>query len=787
MDRLYKYQVFDPKKKMSDLREKQHSLLAEMRRRRVFRTVIAYSIFSWIVVQVADVLLPAFGGPNWGVRAITTALVVGFPMVLILSWLFDLGDDGISRVETDGNSVQLRATHWFRLLVVVPTLLATAAAVWYLWTTDYIVKEDTSWASATKENPVIAVVPVRNLTGDSKLDWLGEGFSNLLRNHLAGSKHTIMVSDSGLEHILRGNEDQAAVNQAAAAANIDYLITGEIIRSPNGLILTERVTDLEADVDIVAQSFQELTPETIIGSVNQVARIVMQGLKLPYVQQQQSLAADFAVENIAAYEAFNAGLVYFNEFEYEDAVRSLQTALALAPDFHIARYRLAHILLSMGQEAQAIEMIESIPQDATLSRREELYIDAARAMIPRDMDTAIERYQKLLSEFPYEIDAREFLSEAYYHSYKDAEAIKQLQLIVAQEPENAHAWSALGYYQLQLGDLESARRAIDRYAELNSEHPHPWILKADLAQQEKDFATAIKHYDKALSMDDSSTLAALGAARARVALNDRAAAQEILWRIIRDEKAIHADRTDAALDLAFILRAELKYAESIVPLRELREVFQAEQILESKALATEALSLHELGQVEAAATRIDEAIERAPGQPVRYLFAKGVLELRVGKVERAQNTAKEILGYALPEEDGNQRAEKAADYLNGLVLLLAGEAGQAVELLRRAVEAPGFDYAVYELGLAQAYQQLGFIDEALAVLDDASALQFEGNAIRIEFERERRLAQRLRVEILAANGRADEADGWRDRYVTNWGAVGPGISRDGLPEFSSAK
>ena len=756
---------------MSNSPEENRSLLSEMKRRRVFRTIVAYVVAGWVLVQVADVLLPAFGGPSWGVRAITTAFVVGFPMVLILSWLFDVGGHGIVRTADAAGSRQLRASRWFRLVVVVPTVLVTIAAVWYLWTADYIVEEGVKWASEPKTNPVMAVLPAKNLTGDPGLDWLGEGFANLLRNQLASSKHTIMVSDSGLEPILRGVDETIEIVRAAGAANIDYLVTGEIIRSPTGLILTQRVTDLDANIDLVAQSFPDLTPETLIGSADRLMRIIMQGLKLPYVQQQESLAADFAVDNIAAYEAFNAGLIFFNEFEYEDAVQSLETALELAPDFYIARYRLAHILMTMGQEKRAREMIASIPEDAKLGRREELYIDAARAFIPRDLDAAIERYQTLLSEFPYETDARAFLSEAYYNSYKDAEAVEQLQLIVAQEPENEHAWSALGYYQLQLGDLESARAAIDRYAELNSDKAHPWILKGSLSTRERDFDAAIAHYDKALSVEPSASLAALGSARARIAAGDRDGAKALLWQVVRDDEAIAADRTDAALDLAFVLQSEFRFEGSIIPLRELRDLFRAEQILESKALTTEALSLLELGEIESAAAIIEEAIEKAPGQPIRYLFAKGILQLRAGQVERVAGTANEILQYALPEEDGNQRAEKAADYLNGLVLLAAGEAERAAQLMRRAVEAPGFEYAVYELGLARAYQQTGLVDQALELVDKASELRFEGNAVRTEFERERRLAQALRVEILAANGRTVEADVLRGEYVNAWGGA----------------
>ena len=53
----------------------------------------------------------------------------------------------------------------------------------------------------------------------------------------------------------------------------------------------------------------------------------------------------------------------------------------------------------------------------------------------------------------------------------------------------------------------------------------------------------------------------------------------------------------------------------------------------------------------------------------------------------------------------------------------------------------------------------------------ATELRFEGNAVRTEFELERRLAQELRIEILAASGRGDEADKRRIEYENTWGGA----------------
>ena len=44
------------------------SLFAELRRRNVFRVGVAYAVVAWLLMQVADLLFPVFGAPDWALR-----------------------------------------------------------------------------------------------------------------------------------------------------------------------------------------------------------------------------------------------------------------------------------------------------------------------------------------------------------------------------------------------------------------------------------------------------------------------------------------------------------------------------------------------------------------------------------------------------------------------------------------------------------------------------------------------------------------------------------------------
>ena len=73
------------------------SLLDELKRRNVFRVGIPYVIVSWLLIQLAGTLEPALLLPDWVDRVVTVFLLIGFPIVLIFAWAFELTPEGLKR------------------------------------------------------------------------------------------------------------------------------------------------------------------------------------------------------------------------------------------------------------------------------------------------------------------------------------------------------------------------------------------------------------------------------------------------------------------------------------------------------------------------------------------------------------------------------------------------------------------------------------------------------------------------------------------------------------------
>ena len=75
------------------------SFFAELKRRNVYKVAVAYTVVGWLLIQVATQVFPFFEIPNWAVRLIVLAIVLGFPIALVMAWAFELTPEGVVRTE----------------------------------------------------------------------------------------------------------------------------------------------------------------------------------------------------------------------------------------------------------------------------------------------------------------------------------------------------------------------------------------------------------------------------------------------------------------------------------------------------------------------------------------------------------------------------------------------------------------------------------------------------------------------------------------------------------------
>ena len=104
--------------------------LAEMRRRHVVRFALGYAATAFVILQLAEIVFPAFGIGEGGLRVLVIITTLGFPPALVLAWVYDLTRDGIHRTDDRIGGPLFHRLALGTLLVI--TVVSTGVLGWYL-------------------------------------------------------------------------------------------------------------------------------------------------------------------------------------------------------------------------------------------------------------------------------------------------------------------------------------------------------------------------------------------------------------------------------------------------------------------------------------------------------------------------------------------------------------------------------------------------------------------------------------------------------------------------------
>ncbi|PYK79027.1 MAG: hypothetical protein DME37_09275 [Verrucomicrobia bacterium] len=105
---------------------------AELRWRNVHKVALAYAVIAWLLIQVA--LIPVVEAPSWTIKALVVLLLVGFAVVVFISWAFEATPEGMKRT-SDLSPNEVLPT-WsrkkFATFIITTALLAAALLVFDL-------------------------------------------------------------------------------------------------------------------------------------------------------------------------------------------------------------------------------------------------------------------------------------------------------------------------------------------------------------------------------------------------------------------------------------------------------------------------------------------------------------------------------------------------------------------------------------------------------------------------------------------------------------------------------
>ncbi|MEJ2273227.1 MAG: hypothetical protein P8Y01_01420 [Woeseiaceae bacterium] len=172
-------------------------LIEELRRRNVFRVAIAYLVASWLVIQLADILVPMLTLPEWVSRFIFLLLVVLFIPTLVAAWALELTPDGIRLEKNVDRSQSVAPQTGQKLNHMIIGVLALAVIVLLVDKVWLSGGEDGVTSTGEVIEKSVAVLPFSDLSQNQDQEWFADGLAEEILNALARTPDLLISGGLG--------------------------------------------------------------------------------------------------------------------------------------------------------------------------------------------------------------------------------------------------------------------------------------------------------------------------------------------------------------------------------------------------------------------------------------------------------------------------------------------------------------------------------------------------------------------------------------------------------------
>jgi len=341
------------------------AIFAELKRRRVGKVAITYGAIAWAVTEASSVVLPALRLPDWTVTFVVVFLMVGFPVAMVLAWIFDVGPQGIERTEPLAG--EPRSTHRRLRLAYGAVVLVLMAALGYL-----LYERGFDRAHASQAHSSIAVLPFTNLSGDPARDYFSDGMSEELLNLLARVPGLQVASRTSSFAYKGRNLD---IREVGRELGVETVLEGSVRQSGDQVRITAQLIDAETGFHLWSETYDRRLAD-IFQVQDEIAAAIVDKLRIELAPQEQRLAVrDKApTQNVQAYEFYLQGRDVWKrrgEDNLRKAIDLYQRAIGLDPGFARAHAALASAYVVLpgytkeeGDEAQLIPMAEAAARQA---------------------------------------------------------------------------------------------------------------------------------------------------------------------------------------------------------------------------------------------------------------------------------------------------------------------------------------------------------------------------------------------------------------------------------------
>jgi serine/threonine-protein kinase len=488
------------------------NFFAELKRRNVYRAAAAYGVVGWLLVQIATQVFPFFDIPNWTIRMVIVGLLLGFPVVLVVAWIYELTPEGLQRTD-DVPPGRSRGRHAGRQIdfAIIAVLLAVIAFMsWQHF------RGRTKMGADETPAKSIAILPFVDLSQSRDQEYLSDGVTEQIIDSLSHLHNLLVVARTTVFSFKNKSGD---IREIGRQLQVTHVLEGSVRRGNGKVRVAAQLINVGTGFHVWSETYDS-TEQDLLFLQTDVAKKVASALQIELHLAETRQLAKAPTQDAAAYDLYLRGRYLLNQRTVDSirkALATFQEAVGKDEQFALGRVGAAdsYILLAKigamaGQEAAAFawpEVTSALaidPQlaDGYVSRailltdfnwdwpKAETDFKKALALNPnsaaahhwyaRHLDQVgraedgLREINSALKNDPLSPTIRVAKGKILFDAHRYGEAIDSCKSALDLEPNFSTGYQVLAQAYAHLGEQSKALEAATKYVEL-SQHSG-WAL-----------------------------------------------------------------------------------------------------------------------------------------------------------------------------------------------------------------------------------------------------------------------------------------------------------------------
>ena len=323
----------------------------------MFRPLVAYAGFAFVLLQVTEIIFPRLYMPEWTNTFIVVFVLLGFPITIFFAWVYDITPKGIRKTVSKNKKAESpdsTTNKSKKILLPITGLLTIVGGAFWVWYSLVGVTSATEIDLQAGIKKSIAILHFENLTGNKDGDFFCSALTEQIRGSLSRLGKLDIASRLISDKIKRKNGSE----NNNIYSDLDYYVEGTLSRATNNSNINISLIDAQNHKSKWSRQYTFAENE-IVQYKDTILNNIALNLDIDY-EPLQLLSKQKSYKNSDEFKLLGRGLFDFENNNFTVALSSFNSILKLHPNNVEAMFHKANTLVQLNRANEAINIYTNL-------------------------------------------------------------------------------------------------------------------------------------------------------------------------------------------------------------------------------------------------------------------------------------------------------------------------------------------------------------------------------------------------------------------------------------------